>query len=145
MIRTGCFFTYSGPGRISIARSVPRNIAAGYRVYRPLAPGPWFRSVSWERYEELYGAQLSTLDPRKVCDDLYQLAGTHDPILLCWERVDLSERCHRQLAAAWLQAFLGMEVLELSVNRGSETDGSVNELHGHKGQADTENFSRGTL
>lgn len=31
--------------RIGISRGVPRRMAAGNRVFRKLAPGPWFNSV----------------------------------------------------------------------------------------------------
>jgi hypothetical protein len=59
-MKTACFFTYFGPGRVSIARFAPRQIPTGLRVYRPLAPGTWFNSVSYVRYRELYFAQLAT-------------------------------------------------------------------------------------
>ena len=40
--------------RIGISRGVPRNLSAGYRVFRKLAPGPWFNSVSAVEYYRLY-------------------------------------------------------------------------------------------
>jgi hypothetical protein len=47
-VKTSSFRTYTGPGRISIARFAPRGHPAGYRVYSKLAPGPWFNKVSNE-------------------------------------------------------------------------------------------------
>jgi len=42
-----------------IARFAPRGTPAGFRVYKPLAPGPWFNSVSKPEYERRYFAQLA--------------------------------------------------------------------------------------
>jgi hypothetical protein len=85
-MKTASFFSYIGPGRISIARRAPRTLEPGYRVYRPLAPGPWFNSVGYERYCELYDDQLARLSARVVWDELQKLAAPHEPVLLCWER-----------------------------------------------------------
>ena len=38
-MKTSSFFSYTGPGRISIARFAPRGTPAGVRVYKRLAPG----------------------------------------------------------------------------------------------------------
>lgn len=34
--------------RVGISRGTPRRLPAGYRVFRSLAPGPWFNSVGIE-------------------------------------------------------------------------------------------------
>jgi hypothetical protein len=39
--------------RIGISRAVPRRFAPGYRVFRALAPGPWFNSVDTAEYDRL--------------------------------------------------------------------------------------------
>jgi hypothetical protein len=46
-------------------------MAAGYRIYRRLAPGPWFNSTSSpQEYERLYRAEvLAPLNPRQVAAD----------------------------------------------------------------------------
>jgi hypothetical protein len=72
-VKTGSFRTYTGPGRISIARWVPRRTPAGYRVYSGLAPGPWFNSVGIEEYCQLYGGILKKLDPKRVYAELVAL------------------------------------------------------------------------
>ena len=115
-MKTASFFEYDGPGRVSIARFAPRRIAPGYRVYRALAPGPWFKSVSEDEYRRRYDAQLAGLDPREVLDALTVLGGGVEPTLLCWERkADLEAGrafCHRRIVAAWLEKAMGIEVDE---------------------------------
>lgn len=39
--------------RIGISRGQPRG-QSGYRMYRKLAPGPWFNAVPIDEYERLY-------------------------------------------------------------------------------------------
>lgn len=115
-MKTASFFTYSGPGRIVISRSAPRGLAAGYKLYRPLNPGPWFNSVSRVEYIRRYNDILATLDPQKVWDELHVLAGGAEPVLLCFERPPFTEKnfCHRRMVAEWLRQELGMEVPELA-------------------------------
>ena len=115
-MKTACFFEYAGPGRVSIARFPPRGTPAGFRVYRALAPGPWFKSVSEAGYRERYAKQLAALDPRATFDALVDLAGDAEPVLLCWERkADLEAGkafCHRRIVAEWFAATLGETVDE---------------------------------
>src|SRR5450759_4617604 len=100
-MKTASFFSYTGPGRISIARFAPRNTPAGFRIYKPLAPGPWFNSVSQEEYRKLYFAQLALIDPMATWEKLHDLSGGVEPILLCYERVnDIAAGttyCHRHM------------------------------------------------
>jgi hypothetical protein len=115
-MKTSCFATYQGPGRICIARWAPRGTPAGYRMYRPLAPGPWFNSVPEPEYRRRYlGEILGVLDPRAVIAELGELAGGAEPVLLCWEKPPLtaSNWCHRRMVAEWLESTLGLEVPEL--------------------------------
>ena len=116
-MKTASFFSYTGPGRISIARFAPRNTPAGFRIYKPLAPGPWFNSVSEEMYRELYFAQLAELDPAAVVAELEALAAGAEPILLCYESVkDIATGktyCHRHMVAEWLKHELGIDVPEI--------------------------------
>ena len=98
--------------RIGISRSSPRRAAAGYRLYRKLAPGPWFNSVDVQTYVRLYAEILAPLDPHQVAAELHDLAGGRIPVLLCFERAGTSTFCHRSLAAAWLAEGLGVPVPE---------------------------------
>ena len=115
-MKTACFFEYTGPGRVSIARFPPRGTPAGFRVYRALAPGSWFKSVSEAEYRERYARQLAALDPRATYDALVELAGDAEPVLLCWERkADLAAGkvfCHRRIVAEWFGETLGETVDE---------------------------------
>ena len=115
-MKTACFFEYTGPGRISIARFPPRGTPAGFRVYRALAPGPWFKSVSETEYRKRYAKQLAALDPRATFDTLVETAGGEEPVLLCWERkADLAAGkvfCHRRIVADWFGETLGIRVDE---------------------------------
>ena len=115
-MKTASFFEFTGPGRVSIARFPPRGTPAGFRVYRALAPGAWFKSVPEDEYRRRYAAQLATLDAQRVWDDLHALAAGAEPVLLCWERkADLAAGvtfCHRRIVAAWLAGALGEDVDE---------------------------------
>jgi len=115
-MKTASFFDYAGPGRLSIARFPPRGTPAGFRVYRALAPGPWFKSVDEAEYRSRYAAQLASLDPRRTWDELHALAGDAEPVLLCWERkADLEAGrvfCHRRIVAEWFADRLGEGVDE---------------------------------
>ena len=114
-MKTASFFTYTGPGRVSIARFPPRNTPAGFRIFKPLAPGAWFNSVTQPEYERLYAAQLAALDPKATHEALIALGGGHEPVLLCYERPPFTATnwCHRRLAAAWFERELGITVPEL--------------------------------
>ena len=114
-MKTSSFFTYSGPGRVSISRFPPRNTPAGFRVYKTLAPGPWFNSVDRIEYERLYALQLAQLDAQTTWDTLHALAGDHEPVLLCYERPPFTEtnHCHRRIVSAWFEQHLGHVVGEL--------------------------------
>lgn len=107
-------FTYTGPGRISIARFAPRGTPAGFRIYKPLVPGPWFNSVSKAQYEKLYVAQLELLDPQRTWDTLHEMAAGAEPVLLCWEKPPFSDGnwCHRRMVASWVLDTLGQTVEE---------------------------------
>jgi len=115
-VKTASFFEYVGAGRVSIARFSPRRTPAGFRVYRALAPGPWFKSVEEVEYRIRYDRQLAELDPQRVWDELHTLAGGAEPVLLCWERkpdLDAGRTfCHRRIVAAWFAATLDQDVPE---------------------------------
>jgi hypothetical protein len=128
-VKTSSFRTYTGPGRISIARFAPRNHPKGYRVYSKLAPGPWFNSVSIDEYCRLYGQLLDALDPKRVYAELVALVAPKEPVLLCYEvppftapqpipqagleQIGRSNWCHRRLVAVWFKETIGIDVPEL--------------------------------
>ena len=105
--------------RIGISRGPPRG-QRGYRMYRPLMPGPWFRSVTPEEFYKRYMAQLAKLEPERVMAELSKLAEGRTPALLCFEPPPPDPRwCHRGLVAGWLKDTLDLDVFE----------------HGHEGGA----------
>jgi hypothetical protein len=115
-MKTSNFFHYTGPGRISIARWAPRNIPKGFKVYKHLAPGPWFNKVTAPEYRKLFAREvLKPLDPHEVWDELHALVEPHEPVLLCWCRLhENREWCHRQLCAEFFHKHLNQEVIEIA-------------------------------
>jgi hypothetical protein len=114
-MKTSCWYTYAGKGqRIGISRGPAKGAGRGYRLYKTLAPGPWFHSVEYQEYYQLYMEQLSKLDSEQVYDDLKRLAAPLEPILLCFEEPPLHREnwCHRSLVARWFKQTLGLEVRE---------------------------------
>ena len=114
-MKTSCFFVHQGPGRISIARFAPRGTPRGYREFRSLAPGEWFKTASQAHYRDLYfGEVLARLDPQRTYDQLHELAAGAEPVLVCWEKPPLTARnwCHRRMVALWFLNELGVEVPE---------------------------------
>jgi hypothetical protein len=82
-------------------------------MYRPLAPGSYFKSVPVPEYRERYMAGLAKLDPAAVLEELGALAGGRTPALLCFEPSGPDTHwCHRGYVSAWLGDTLGLEVLE---------------------------------
>jgi hypothetical protein len=124
-MKTASWFTPL-PGhytRIGISRGVPRRMTAGYRVFRRLAPGPWFNSVGPDEYYRLYRTEiLGLLDPRVIASELIDLAGGKEPVLLCYERTGTGQWCHRGMAAEWLSEALGEPVPEVGFEEQAQRD-----------------------
>jgi hypothetical protein len=115
-IKTGCWFgdLPAGHTRGGISRGIPRRTTAGYRVYRKLAPGTWFNSVSAEEYYYLYRSEiLAPLDPRVIASELIDLAKGSIPVMVCYERTGGPQWCHRAMVAEWLEQNLGRDIPEL--------------------------------
>lgn len=113
-MKTSSFFTYEGPGRISIARAAPRGVK-GYRVYPAFAPRHNRLRMSYEEYRPEFFRILEALDPERVAEELAALADPYEPVLLCWEKPPLTaiNFCHRAMVAEWLQRELGLKVSEI--------------------------------
>ena len=115
-MKTSCFFTYQGPGGISIARRAPK-LKTPFLAYRQLAPGSWFKSVSPEEYVLRYTAEiLDKLSHAQVYFDLVKLAHPHEPVLLCWEQGKPNDDqfwCHRRLVARWFEEKFVIKVPEV--------------------------------
>jgi hypothetical protein len=121
MIKTSSWFTKlpSDHFRIGISRGQPRNAAAGFRMYRKLAPGPWFHSVGVDEYRQRYQAEiLDRLDPAEVVRELEELAVGRHPVLLCYEAPNGSQGfCHRSLVSLWFASTIGLVVPEFGYER----------------------------
>ena len=117
-MKTASFKTYTGPGRISIARYAPRETPAGFRIHGALAPAQDMLKMSKPLYLPRYAAILAALDPQEVWDILHEKAAGAEPVLLCWEKPPFTATnwCHRRLVAEWFQKTLGHEVPELTVS-----------------------------
>lgn len=132
-MKTSSFYLYSGLGRISIARTAPHRVAAGFKVYRALAPGAWLFDPTYKDYttyrERYFREILAPLDPQKVWDDLHALADGHEPVLLCHEHLRKpGEWCHRRMAAEWFEQALGAVVPETVVEQKPKTDNQLDLL-----------------
>lgn len=100
--------------RIGISRGTPRGQPAGYRLFKALAPGPWFNSVSPLEYDELYkGEVLGRLDAQATFDKLREMAHPFIPVLLCFEAPNRGQWCHRAIVSAWFEKRLGIQVPEV--------------------------------
>jgi hypothetical protein len=112
-MKTSCGLIYSGPGRIAICR-MAWGFPAGFKLYKPLAPGNWFHRVDYPEYYWRYRKQLEKLDPERVREELEALAAPHEPVLLCWEKPPLhtDNWCHRSIVARWFLETLGLVVKE---------------------------------
>jgi hypothetical protein len=120
---TGCWFE-SYPSsciKIGISRGVPRGTLAGYRMYRKLAPGSWFNSVSTDVYRDRYFDILAQLDPNEVLSEVLAIVGAKTPLLVCYESPRKpADWCHRGYVSAWFADKLAITVPEY----GFETQGS---------------------
>lgn len=119
---TSNFYQYFGPGRISIARGAPRGMS-GFKVYRKLNPGSWFRDAEFYNDEALFRAKyfnevLKPLNPQQIWNELQSLVSGqgHPPVLLCHENIHKpGQWCHRRMVADWFENELGILVPEKPV------------------------------
>jgi len=104
-------------GRVGISLGVPRRgVIGGYRLFRQLAPTR--EMLQWPRqaYEGRFFAMLGEMSPRKVWDQLHEMTGGNEPVLMCFENPPFTEAnwCHRRMVAQWFEATLGERVPELN-------------------------------
>ncbi len=98
--------------RIGISRGLPRR-QRGFRVFRCLAPGPWFRIADEAEFSRFYEEQLAALDPLAIAQQLSAMIGGRAAVaLLCFERPGPGQWCHRSLTAAWLSSAIGEPIPE---------------------------------
>ena len=68
-----------------------------------------------DRYREIYFLDIvGPLHAQTVWDELHELAGGAEPVLLCWEQPPFSAAnwCHRRIVAEWFADKLGVDIAE---------------------------------
>lgn len=65
---------------------------------------------------------LAPLDPRVVAVELLEMAPGRIPPLLCFERPNGKDWCHRALVASWLSEALGRPVPEVGFETLAQQD-----------------------
>lgn len=103
--------------KLGISRGVPRSgVGAGFQLYKVLQPGTWFNAVGPDEYRRRYfGEVLDRLDPQTVVDQIRKLADDKVAVLVCYEKPNDNQFCHRAYVSAWLKDRLGLEVPELGL------------------------------
>jgi hypothetical protein len=110
-MKTGSWFTTkTALGRVGISLGTPRGMPGGYRLFKALAPTKDMLSMSDAQYEPRFVEILQQLNPQATWDKLHEMAGGHDPVILCFEKP--GEVCHRRWVAKWFEATLGHVVPE---------------------------------
>ena len=72
-------------------------------------------AMDYDQYKVLYDATLARMDPKQVWNELHEMAGGREPVLLCFERPPLvvpDNWCHRRMVADWFERELGDVVEE---------------------------------
>lgn len=108
------------PGAISISRHPCRRSGWKGPEFTPLMPSAQLlrsfknKEIDWTGYSIAYESQIGLLRAEGVWNALHELAGPHEPVLLCVESAKtLDEQpCHRRLVADWLGRALGEEIPE---------------------------------
>jgi len=117
-IFTSSWFTYRGPGRVGISQGVPKSgVPAGFLEMKKLAP-TWamVRMKDRDLYRETYLRDvLGKFQPIDIHDQLMEMHGGKDVVLLCWERPPWTDSnwCHRRMLADWFEQGLGLVVDEV--------------------------------
>jgi hypothetical protein len=116
-MKTGCYFTFRGPGRIGITAYPPKNptFSRDVPMVKALAPRRDMLKLPYDTYRQIFfGEILGTLDAAEIKTRLEQLVAPHEPVLLCYERPPFTPDnwCHRRMVAEWFQDQLGIDVPE---------------------------------
>lgn len=120
-IKTGNFANlrkYEKAGYFPISIAISAKYFSGEK-YRKLNPRRNFMMDEPENYIPKYNQILDNLDPKKVIDDLRDISGGQDIVLLCHEKA--GDFCHRRLVAKWLEKHCGIEVPELGKMENQKT------------------------
>lgn len=115
-MNTSYFAKYKGNNGVCISLIAPSWFIG--HTYKRLAPKYFILNdykkgkINEEEYIRLYYEHvLSKLDAHKVYDELINLVGSEDIVLLCYEKSD--KFCHRHIVAKWFKDELDIDILEL--------------------------------
>ena len=119
---------------IAITYNKPVNVEL--QVYKPLSPGKFLfkyknknSQYGESEYMQDYWAQIKNLDPEKVLEELTELAGQEEPIIMCYCGRD--NFCHRHLVARWLEkSGVTSTVFELGTRRYIRKNGYLSQKKG---------------
>lgn len=78
--------------------------------YQKVAPTVDMLSLSGNAYKRKFQKILDSLAPDEVLNELAELSGGKDIVLLCFEKD--RNRCHRKLVGDWLNNSLGLQIKE---------------------------------
>ena len=110
------------PGAISISRHPAHRNGWDGPEFPPLMPSSQLLKaykdgvIDWEQYKSEYLPQLGLLRCQDTWNILHEIAGPHEPVLLCYESAKTLEAspCHRRLVAEWFERNLSASVPEWS-------------------------------
>lgn len=104
-MRTGCFTTYHGPGRVMLAKPAG-DVPRGYR----LAPQPFYLGTKRPSSAAIW-SQLALADANAVWRWLHALTQPYEPVLCSASPAGIES--YRVLLAEWLSAHTGELITEL--------------------------------
>lgn len=109
----------SGLQPISISRHPPRYVSvADYKQYSKFAPHSFMLKLSEVEYYQHFNKMLEELNVEDVVNELKDLSGNKDIVLLCYEKEPCD--CHRHRVAEWLNE-KGIKVEEYVWEKKSES------------------------
>ena len=132
-MKTASFKTYTGPGRISIARWAPRGTPAGYRIYKALAPTREMMRMPEGQYREIYFRDIvGPLHAQIVWDDTVTLEVTRNSITIV-EATGVSGSANQRAVANALDSLDSNDPIAqaiLGLNTAEEVRAASNALSG---------------
>lgn len=104
-MRTANWTTYTGPGRIMLAKP-PADLPRGYR----LAPAPFYLGTKRPRIAEVWSL-FAMADAAATWRWMHALVGPHEPVIC--SALPAGVESYRVLLALWLGSHTGEEITEL--------------------------------
>jgi len=125
---TGRYPTHRREHGVAVATSIgkpkwPLPYPLDHEV-RDLMPfGLFGADLPWPEFEQRYRTRLDRIGVDRLRAQFDAIAAEHPGrplVLLCWENLDKpGERCHRRIAADWIEARTGLAVPEVESRSGT--------------------------